>query len=148
MSDPLCDGTGLAWIAGHTWAYPALESVHLVGVALLVGNLVAFELRVWGRVADLPVRALARLSLAVALTGFAVAALSGTLMFASQPGELLANRAFLVKMGLLLLAGTNAALFHARDGLRKLDGWARAQTALSTGLWIAVIICGRWIAYQ
>lgn len=148
MSDPLRDGTGLAWIAGHTWAYPALESVHLVGVALLVGNLVAFELRVWGRAADLPVRALARLSLAVALTGFAVAALSGTLMFASQPGELLANRAFLVKMGLLLLAGTNAALFHARDGLRKLDGWARAQTALSTGLWIAVIICGRWIAYQ
>jgi hypothetical protein len=148
MSETLRDGTGLAWISGHPWAYPALESVHLVGVALLLGNLVAFELRVWGRVAELPVLALARLSLALAVTGFGLAALSGTLMFASQPGELLANRAFVIKMGLLLLAGTNAALFHARDGLRKLDGWARAQTALSLGLWITVIICGRWIAYQ
>jgi hypothetical protein len=148
MSELLRDGTGLAWIAGHPWAYPALESVHLVGVALVVGNLVAFELRVWGRAAELPVRALARLSLTLATAGFGVAALSGTLMFASQPGELLANRAFVVKMGLLLLAGTNAALFHARDGLGRLDGWARAQTVLSLGLWSAVIICGRWIAYQ
>lgn len=148
MLDLLRGDTGLAWIASHPWAYPALETVHLVGVALLVGNLVAFELRVWGRVAELPVRALARLSLALAVTGFGLAALSGMLMFASQPAELLANRAFVVKMGLLLLAGTNAALFHARDGLRRLDGWAKGQTVLSLGLWITVIICGRWIAYQ
>jgi hypothetical protein len=32
--------------------------------------------------------------------------------------------------------------------LRKLDRWARTQTALSLGLWIAVMICGRWIAYR
>jgi hypothetical protein len=69
-------------------------------------------------------------------------------MFASQPGELLANRAFTLKMGLVACAGINAAWFHARDGLRKLDRWARAQTALSLGLWIAVMICGRWIAYR
>jgi hypothetical protein len=138
----------LAWIAGHPWAYPALETVHLAGIALLVGNLAALELRVWGRARELPVPALARLSLSLALAGFALAALSGSLMFASQPGDLLANRAFTVKMGLLMLAGANAAWFHARDGLRQLDGWARAQTALSLGLWIAVMICGRWIAYR
>lgn len=138
----------LAWIAGHPWAYPALETVHLLGIALLLGNLAALELRVWGRARELPVPALARLSLSLALAGFALAALSGSLMFASQPGDLLANRAFAVKMGLLMLAGANAAWFHARDGLQRLDGWARAQTALSLGLWIAVMICGRWIAYR
>jgi len=137
----------LAWIGSHPWAYPALEVVHLVGIALLLGSLVLLELRVWGQGEALPVAALARLSLAVTLAGFALAAASGLLMFASQPQELLANRSFVLKMGLLALAGTNAALFHARGGLARLDAVARAQTLLSTMLWIAVIICGRWIAY-
>ena len=53
----------LAFIADHPWAYPALETVHVFGIALLVGNLLALELRVWGRAAQLPVMALARLSL-------------------------------------------------------------------------------------
>lgn len=138
----------LAFIASHPWAYPALETVHMFGVALLVGNLFAFELRVWGRARELPMLALARLSLSIAVVGFLCAAASGLLMFASQPGDLLANRAFAIKMGLVACAGINAALFHARDGLRRLDAGARAQTALSLGLWIAVMICGRWIAYR
>lgn len=137
----------LAWIGSHPVAYPALEVVHLIGIALLLGNLVAFELRVLGAAPALPLQALARLSLGLALAGFVLIAGSGLLMFSSQPTELMANRAFVVKMGLVTLAGTNAALFHARGGLQKLDGLARGQTLLSLGLWIAVIICGRWIAY-
>ena len=147
MASPT-DTSPLAFIASHPWAYPALETVHLFGVSLLVGNLVALELRVWGRARELPVAALARLSLTLALLGFGCAAGSGLLMFASQPGDLIANRVFVVKMGLVACAGVNAALFHARRGLQRLDAWARAQTALSLGLWIAVMICGRWIAYR
>ena len=137
-----------SWIAANPVAYPALEVVHIVGIALLLGNLVLFELRVWGAGAALPVASLARLALTLSLTGFALAAASGSLMFASQPLELLANRAFTLKMGLLMLLGTNAALFHARGGVAKLDAIARAQTVLSLGGWLAVIICGRWIAYR
>ena len=129
------------------WAYPALEAVHIVGIALLLGNLVALELRVFGRGAALPVDAMARLSLSIALTGFSLAAASGSLMFATQPAELLANRAFLIKMGLLLAAGCNALWFHARGSLRKLDPLARMQMLLSTAIWLAVVFCGRWIAY-
>lgn len=139
---------GFPALASHPWAYPALEAAHIAGIALLVGNLVLLELRVWGVVPELPLRPLARLSLAVALTGFGIVALTGLAMFSAQPGELLANRAFVVKMALVTLAGLNAAFFHARDGLARLDGWARAQTALSLGLWLGVIICGRWIAYR
>jgi hypothetical protein len=136
------------WIVTHPIAYPALEMVHIVGIALLVGNLVALECRVFGFGRELDVAALGRLSLTLALCGFCVVAASGLLMFASQPQELLANRAFTLKMGLLMLAGTNAALFHARGGLARLDWVGRAQTALSLGLWLCVIICGRWIAYR
>ena len=137
-----------AWIATHPIAYPALEIVHIVGIALLVGNLVALECRLFGFGRALDVAALARLSLTLAVGGFGLVAASGLLMFASQPQEMLANRAFTLKMGLLMLAGTNAALFHARGGLARLDRMSKAQTALSLGLWLCVIICGRWIAYR
>ena len=136
------------WVVENAYAYPALEVLHIVGISLLVGNLVLFELRVWGFGAELPVAALARLSLRLALAGFALIGASGLLMFAGQPAELLANNAFVVKMGLVLLAGLNALSFHARGGLKLMDRSARIQTVVSMGLWLAVIICGRWIAYS
>jgi hypothetical protein len=132
----------------HPWAYPALEVMHIVGIALLVGNLVALELRVFGRAAELPAPALARLSLSLAVTGFALAAASGLLMFATQPADLLANRAFTLKMLLLFAAACNAAFFHARGSLQRLDRGARLLMVSSTLIWLAVIACGRWIAYQ
>ena len=137
-----------AWIVVHPWAYPALEVLHILGIALLLGNLVLFELRVWGFAAELPVQALARLALRLSLLGFGLIAASGLLMFAGQADELLASRVFVIKMGLVLLAGLNALWFHARGSLHKLDRPARVQTVVSTGLWLAVIICGRWIAYE
>jgi len=137
----------LASLATHPWAYPALEVLHLAGVALLLGNLVLLELRVFGLGPDLPAEPLARLSLTLALAGFSLALASGVLMFATQPQELLANRAFTLKMGLMLLAGCNAAFFHARGSLRLLDRSARGLMLLSTLLWLGVLACGRWIAY-
>ncbi len=137
----------LTSIRTHPWAYPALEAVHIVGIALLLGNLVLLEMRVWGAGAQLPVRPLARLALSIALTGFALAAGSGLLMFASQAAELLTNRAFTLKMLLLITAGCNAAWFHGRDSLGKLDTVAKAQTLVSGLIWLAVIACGRSIAY-
>jgi hypothetical protein len=139
--------SGLPWIASHPVAYPALEVVHIVGIALLLGSLVLVELRVWGWGAELPPQALARLALSVTAAGFALVLFSGLLMFAANPAEMLANRAFLLKLGLVQLAGLNAAWFHGRRSLLRGDGLARAQTVLSMGLWIGAIICGRWIAY-
>jgi hypothetical protein len=134
-------------LQSHPWAYPALEIVHICGIALLLGNLVLLELRVFGLGAAIPVQPLARLALGTALTGFGLAAGSGLLMFASQPAELLANRAFTLKMLLLFAAGCNAAWFHARGALARCDNGARVQLAASTVLWLAIIACGRWIAY-
>jgi hypothetical protein len=139
--------TGIPWIASHPIAYPALEVVHIVGIALLLGSLVLLELRVWGRGAELPLRVLARLALPVTVAGFCIVLLSGLLMFAANPLELLSNRFFLIKLGLVLVAGLNAVVFHSRGGLDRCDVVAGAQTALSLGLWLGAIICGRWIGY-
>jgi hypothetical protein len=66
---------------------------------------------------------------------------------AAQWSDLLGNRFFLAKMVLLATAGVNAAWFHARGSLQRLDGMARMQMLGSTLLWLAVLFCGRWIAY-
>ena len=130
-----------------SWGYPVLEIVHILGISLLLGNLVLLELRVFGRGKTLPVGDLARLSLALAALGFSLAALSGGMMFATRPAELLSNRAFTLKMVLLFTAACNAGWFHARQSLEKLDVIARALMVVSTVIWIAVVACGRWIAY-
>ena len=137
----------LAALGAHPWAYPMLETAHLLGVGLLLGNLALLELRVFGWGAALPVQPLARLSLGIASLGFGLAAVTGLLMFGTQPQELLANRVFTVKMGLLMLAGCNAAWFHARQSLQRLDRAAKVSMGVSAVLWLLVLTCGRWIGY-
>ena len=139
----MVSGISLPW----PWAYPALEVIHLIGVALLLGNLVLLELRVFGRGSALPVSELARLSLMLVAIGFSLAAVSGTVMFATQPGDLLANRAFTLKMLLLFVAGSNAAMFHARQSFEKMDLTSRMLMLVSSLIWVAIIALGRWIAY-
>jgi hypothetical protein len=130
-----------------SWAYPMLEVVHIIGIALLLGNLVLLEVRVFGKGPALPLADLSRLGLSLVAIGFSLAALSGTVMFATQPNELLANRAFTLKMVLLVLAAINAVVFHSRGSLQKLDFTAKALMLASTLTWLGVITCGRWIAY-
>lgn len=131
----------------HPWAYPMLEVIHLLGASLLLGNLALLEMRVFGAGQSLAVRPLAKLSLSLALAGFALAGGSGLLMFASQAEELLTNRVFTAKMLLLVLAGCNAAWFHGRQSLDRLDALAKLQLVVSALLWLLILGCGRWIAY-
>lgn len=136
-----------AALGAHAWAYPMLEVAHLLGVALLLGNLTLLELRVFGWGRGLPVAPLAKLSLGLVAAGFALAAVSGLLMFGTQAGELLANRVFTAKMVLIMLAGCNAGWFHARRSLQRQDRTARLLMLLSSALWLLVLTCGRWIGY-
>ena len=136
------------WVTGVPWVYPSLEVVHIVGIGLLIGSLVVFELRVWGLGRAVELHALARLALPISVSGFALVLCSGLVMFLSQIDEMLGNTAFVVKMGLVAAAGLNAIGFHLRGGLAADDRFARVQTALSLGLWVAVVFCGRWIAYK
>ena len=135
-------------LVSHPWAYPALEVVHIVGIAMLFGGLLVFELRAFGLGRDLPAALLARLTLTPALAGFGLCAATGLTMFAGQPSELLANPAFRLKLLLIALAGLNALLFHLLGGTATLESRrGRLQCLMSLGFWLAVIICGRWIAY-
>jgi len=134
-------------IRRSVWAYPALEILHIAAFATLVGSLLVMELRVFGVQPTISLTALGRLAARAALTGFGFAVLSGSLLFVSAAAEIAANPAFQVKLVLILMAGTNALVFHARDSLRRHDVVARYQAGLSLTLWFGVIAAGRLIAY-
>lgn len=134
-------------IRRSVWAYPALETVHIAGIGVLIGAVLLLELRLFGLGGDIGVVPLARLALRTALAGFACAVISGSLLFVSAATEVAANPAFRVKLVLILIAGLNALVFHARGGLRGRDALARLQAVASLLLWLSVLAAGRLIAY-
>lgn len=135
--------------------YPVVEIVHLLSIATLVGSILALDLRLVGAGRMLPARLLARHLLTLGVIGFCGAALSGTLLFATEAASLYFNPAFRLKLVLVALAGLNAAAFHLGPW-RSVAAWdagvrppaaARLGGAVSMALWIGVLCCGRLIAY-
>lgn len=137
------------------WLYPAVEIVHIVGFVILVGSVVMFDLRVLGLSRQVSVRALARHLLPWSLAALTLIVPTGLMMFSAHANDFITNRAFQVKMGLLLAAGINAAIFHTGpyqsvaqwDTEAAAPGWARVSVALSIAIWLAIIACGRLLAY-
>ena len=137
------------------WLYPSVETVHIVGIALLVGSIAILDLRLLGLSRSLPVRRLAAHILPWSIGSFALIVPSGLAMFTAHAGELISNPVFILKIGLILLAGANAGILHA-GVFRNAAQWdvdvmpplaARAAAAVSLLLWVSVIACGRLLAY-
>src|SRR5260221_5841911 len=135
--------------------YATVQIFHTLGFTTLVGSVAVFDLRVLGLAKQISVRALARFLLPWTLASFAVIVPTGLMMFSAHADDLLSNRAFELKMGLLLAAGMNGAYFHTGPYMTA-KGWdtnapapwaARLSAALSLALWIGVIACGRPLAY-
>ncbi len=134
--------------------YPLVETLHIIGFAILIGAIIAFDLRVLGLGRLLPIERVAQHLLPIALGGFALAAPMGVLLFSTEATSIGQNPAFLTKMSLLVLAGVNAALFHLVPWRRAAE-WghgvapptAKLGAVLSIGLWIGVVCGGRLIAY-
>lgn len=137
----------IVWIKTSDYAYPALETVHIVGIALVFGTLWIVDLAILGRLRGLDVQLLAKRVLPWTLAGFLIAALSGLTMFVAAVGDLIANPSFVLKMSLLFVAATNAGILHSRGPIDGSNRLTRVQAVLSVLIWLAVIACGRWIAY-
>lgn len=146
-------GLGTA-VRTSTWMYPAAEVGHLLGLGLLVGTAVAFDLRLLGAASRLPVDALAGYLLPIARTGFAMSACTGVLLFAANATTLLSS-VFAVKVLAIAAGVVNASLFH-RGTFRSVPDWntsvptpngARAAAIVSLLSWLTAIACGRLLAY-
>ena len=141
------------------WLYPAVETVHIVGIGLLFGSIAMLDLRLLGLSRSIPVRRLARHVLPWSAASFLLIVPSGLLMFIAYATDLISSPVFVLKMCLIMAAGLNAALFQAivfpsvdvwdSQEMRKLPPppSARISAAVSLAIWISVIACGRLLAY-
>ena len=93
-------------------AYPVAEILHIIGFALLIGSIVGLDLRLLGFGRTLPVAALARLVLPIAIGGFVLAVCMGLLLFSADATHVAVNPAFRVKLALIGLAILVGAIMH------------------------------------
>jgi hypothetical protein len=141
-------------IAETTWVYPTLETMHTIGMALLIGSLGLVDLRVLGFKPELPLLETQRL-LPLAWLGFTLNALSGTLLFISDSVMFYSSYTFRIKIALIILGGINAALLGrkvfqpASSDAAPLSPSVGAKWIAGTSLvfWFGAIIAGRLIAY-
>lgn len=137
-------------------AFPALESVHVIGIALVFGSIAVVDLRLLGIASHRSsARRLIRELLPYTWAAFVACVITGSLMFAANAITYAQNSVFLWKMGVLMLAGLNMVIFHL-GAFRRIDEWdavlpppgrARIAGFSSMALWIGVICLGRWIAF-
>jgi hypothetical protein len=136
--------------------YPTLESLHILGIAVLVGPAFAFDLRLLG-VARSPVSVTraARYLLPVSHLGLVAAVVTGVLLLSAQAVGVAGSSAAPWKLGLLPLAALNVLVFH-RGVHRRVDEWsyaeatplaARVSAVVSMTTWTGVLFAGRFLAY-
>jgi hypothetical protein len=140
-----------AWAAGSPSAYPAANTLHLLGLVLLVGGIGLVDLRLLGAFPRLPLQPLAEALTPLAIAGLVILVASGAVLFAADAVALAGNGSFRWKLGLMGAALLNALAFRFR--YRRIDGAppdlpARLMAALSLALWLAVGTYGRLIAYS
>lgn len=138
------------------WSYGILNLVHLLGIAMLFGAILVLDLRLLGLWRSVPLAALSRPTVSLAMTGFCVAVASGVPMLAVKAGDYADNPFLLVKFPAILLALLNVWLVH-RSGawkahrLRDLLPRERRRLALGASLslvfWLTAITSGRMIGY-
>lgn len=141
-------------VAESLWGYPLLETIHSIGMAMLIGSLGLINLRVLGFKRELPLLGTSEL-LPLAWIGFTLNALSGTLLFTSDAVYFFSSWTFRVKMLFVVLAGLNAALLGQRVFREAAAPRAapepgvgtKAIAATSLVFWIGAACAGRLIAY-
>ena len=150
------EATGLGRVMRESmWGFPIVETIHICAFAIVVGSIVVLDLRLVGLSRRVPLGRLAAHILPWTLGAFAVAMLSGLTMFTAHAADYLTNGVFMLKMGLILAAGVNAAVLHM-GAMQRSGAWdadagpparVRVAAAASILMWIGVIACGRLLAY-
>lgn len=137
------------------WMYPALEIIHILGIVLLVGAAMLFDFRLLGFPTNLPLAGMASYLLPWSQRGLILVIPSGLLLFITNAETLGLDPTFWLKMVLLIVAALNALIFHKLVYKGQIEPEISPRLSLrfkipaliSIVVWIAVITCGRLLAY-
>lgn len=149
------DAVGIGpWAREGALTYPIANTLHLLGLVMLVGGIGVLDLRVLGLWKRLPLEALSRALTPVAVAGFVIMVPTGVVLFAADGQALAGSDIFERKLVLIVIALANAAAFRALFD-KRLGYWvgaaptaARIMAALSILLWLTIGTLGRFIAYS
>jgi hypothetical protein len=136
---------------GTRGLYPTVNTLHLLGVVLLVGAIGVVDARVLGLGRAVPLAALSRYLTPAAVAGLVLLTVSGALLFCADAGPFTRSPAFQAKLAVIALGLANALAFRRRfgdfdDGSQP-SAAARIMAAASLGLWTSATVIGRWLAY-
>jgi hypothetical protein len=153
---PFFEWCETTWI-GHAikdslWLFPVIESVHLLGLAVLGGTLLVVDLRMLGLgLTRQPIAAVARDARPWLLASIAVMILTGTALFLSESVKCYYSQAFWVKITTLpvaLLFTLTVRQRVALAGALETTVVSRLVALVSLALWFTVAAAGRWIGFS
>lgn len=141
-----------SFVTDTRWMWPTCETLHFIGLSLLMGVAFLVDLRVLGVVKGVSFASLHRL-LPWAALGFGVNVITGMLFFVGIPGQYIHNTTFYWKMALVMLAGLNAVYFTLLEEPWRLgpkeDAPLTAKIAAASAmlLWVGVMYCGSMLPF-
>jgi putative copper export protein len=139
-------------IQNTPWVIPALQSVHILALSILFGAALMVNLGALGVIGrgEAGPAALCRRYVPWIWLALGVLAITGSLLVISEPERALSNPMFWTKLAVLALAcGLTVAMARTSRERTVPAATAPARLLAIAGLaaWLAVIVCGRWIAY-
>jgi hypothetical protein len=151
------ESSGLAsWIRDSLYAFPLIESCHVIGLTMVFGTIAVVDLRLLGLAwTQRPFSRVAGDIFRWTWVAFALTVTTGLLMFITNARVYFDNAQFRSKMLVIGLSGLNMLIFELTTG-RNVSRWdtnksappaGRLAGALSILLWISVIFLGRWIGF-
>src|SRR5215510_12245229 len=133
--------------------YPAVEILHIIGFVVLVGSILALDLRMLGLGRAIAIQPMAQLLLPLSRAGFVLAICMGFLLFSADASHVVRNPAFQAKLLFIALALANVINTHL-GAWRRIAEWGadapgsvKVKAALSIVLWLGAVCAGRLIAY-
>jgi len=136
------------------WAWPIAESLHFLGLSMLIGCIGAFDLRLLGVARRIPIAAMHRL-IPWGIAGFALNACTGAMFLLTEPDQYIYNPSFHFKVLFITIGGLNAMTFYVTS-YRRVCGTetcyqaplrAKVIAAISLCAWIGVITGGRLLTF-
>jgi hypothetical protein len=144
------------YIASSSWAFPTIETIHVIAIVTVVGSITVMDLRLLGLAsAESRVTEISNDTLPWTWGAFVIALITGSLLFISKATDYTVNPFFIWKMVVIIFAGLNMGVFHLMTW-RSIDKWdlrrdgptgAKLAGALSLTLWLVVVFLGRAIGF-
>ena len=144
------------YIASSTWAFPTIETLHVISFVVVLGTIVVMDVRMLGlTTTGYPLTRLSKDTLKLTWIAFICAAITGSLLFISKATSYAINPYFLRKMICMALAGANMIVFEFLTW-RSVKNWdtgvmiptaTKLAGALSIVFWTLVVFFGRTVGF-